>query len=297
MKFMEADQEIQAFLGHLGAVRGASPHTLKAYSEDLGQFFLAVPVAPDAVTPELARGWIASLSVERGLARASVARKAASLRAFFGFLIRRNGIKKNPADGLTLPKKRQPLPKFLSEDAMNALLSAPDSLRDRAILEVLYASGLRASELVGLDLLDLTREGEGGEGVIRVRHGKGGKERLALLGQGAMQAIDLYLAQERPALATEKSLDALFLNRFGGRLTDRSLRRLFDKYCNEVAADHKITPHSLRHSFATHLLDHGADLRVVQELLGHTDIGTTQIYTHVSTARLEEAYARAHPRK
>ncbi len=292
---MKADQEIQAFLGHLGAVRGASPHTLKAYSEDLGQFFGEVPVAPDAVTPELTRAWITSLSVERGLARASVARKAASLRAFFGFLIRRNVIKKNPADGLTLPKKRQPLPKFLSEDAMNALLVAPASLRDRAILEVLYASGLRASELVGLDLLDLTREGD--EGVVRVRNGKGGKERLALLGQGALQALDLYLAQERPALATEKSHDALFLNRFGGRLTDRSLRRLFDKYCNEVATDHKITPHSLRHTFATHLLDHGADLRVVQELLGHTDIGTTQIYTHVSTARLEEAYARAHPRK
>jgi integrase/recombinase XerC len=293
---MEADQEIQAFLGHLEAVRGASPHTLKAYSEDLGQFFSAVPVAPDAVTPELARSWIASLSVEKGLARASVARKAASLRAFFGFLVRRGIVKKNPADGLTLPKKRQPLPKFLSEDAMDDLLRAPESLRDRAILEVLYASGLRASELVGLDTSDLTREPDG-EGVVRVRNGKGGKERLALLGQGALRAIDAYLTQERPALATEKSHDALFLNRFGGRLTDRSLRRLFDKYCDQVAADHKITPHSLRHSFATHLLDHGADLRVVQELLGHTDIGTTQIYTHVSTARLEEVYARAHPRK
>jgi integrase/recombinase XerC len=295
---MEAEQEtwLSAFLGHLESVRGASPHTLKAYSEDLGQFFDWARVSPGSVTPEIARGWVASLSVERGLARASVARKAASLRAFFTFLVRRDVVKKNPADGLTLPKKRQPLPKFLSEDAMDDLLRAPESLRDRAILEVLYASGLRASELVGLDIADLTREGES-EAVVRVRHGKGGKERLALLGQGALQAIDSYLTQERPALTTEKSHDALFLNRFGGRLTDRSLRRLFDKYCDQVAADHKITPHSLRHSFATHLLDHGADLRVVQELLGHTDIGTTQIYTHVSTARLEEAYARAHPRK
>jgi integrase/recombinase XerC len=289
------DAALTAFYGHLSGVRGASAHTVKAYSEDLSQFAEWVGTTPANVTPEQARAWIAHLTTERGLARASVARKAASLRAFFTFLLRRGLVEKNPAEGLTLPKRRQPLPKVLSEDIIDDLLAAPESARDRAILEVLYGAGLRASELVGLDCPDIQQDGE--EGIVRVRHGKGGKERLALLGRRAMAAMATYLTEERPVLASAQSKDALFLNRFGGRLTDRSLRRLFDKYCDRVAADHKITPHSLRHSFATHLLDNGADLRVVQELLGHADIGTTQIYTHVSTARLEEAYARAHPRK
>lgn len=289
------DTALSAFYGHLSGVKHASEHTVKAYSEDLGQFAEWAQTTPTEVTQEQARAWVAHLTAERGLARASVARKAASLRAFYAFLQRRGVVTRNPAEGLTLPKRRLPLPKVLSEDAIDDLLAAPESARDRAILEVLYGAGLRASELVGLDTTDIQRDGE--EGIVQVRHGKGGKERLGLLGRRAMAAIDLYLAQERPVLARPETHEALFLNRFGGRLTDRSLRRLFDKYCDQVAADHKITPHSLRHTFATHLLDNGADLRVVQELLGHSDIGTTQIYTHVSTARLEEVYANAHPRK
>lgn len=294
------DDRIAAFCGHLKDVRGASEHTVKAYAEDLTQFAAWAKCAPAAVTPEQARAWIAHLTTERGLARASVARKAASLRAFYRWLVRRGMATLSPAEGLTVPKKRRPLPRFLTEDSMADLLAAPDphepgGLRDRAILETLYASGLRAAELVGLDTSDL--ELETSEGVVRVRHGKGGKERLGLLGSGAVRALEAYLSAGRPLLVSPKTDDALFLNRFGGRLTDRSLRRLFDKYCAQVAASHKITPHSLRHTFATHLLDHGADLRVVQELLGHADLATTQIYTHVSTARLEETYARAHPRK
>lgn len=293
--FDEFDSALAAFYGHLSGVKHASEHTVKAYSEDLSQFADWAGTTPTQVTQEQVRAWVVHLTTERGLARASVARKAASLRAFYTFLQRRGVVDRNPAEGLTLPKRKQPLPKVLSEDAIEDLLAAPESARDRAILEVLYGAGLRASELVGLDTTDIQRDGE--EGIVRVRHGKGGKERLGLLGRRAMAAIDIYLARERPALARAETRGALFLNRFGGRLTDRSLRRLFDKYCDQVAADHKITPHSLRHTFATHLLDNGADLRVVQELLGHADIGTTQIYTHVSTARLEEVYASAHPRK
>lgn len=296
----EFDGLIGAFSNWQRGVRGASDHTVKAYAEDLSQLATWLNAPPDAATPERLRAWIAHLTTEHGLARASVARKVASARAFFEFLVRRGLLPSNPAEGLTLPKRGRLLPKLLSEDAVAGLLSAPDTtradgLRDRAILETLYASGLRASELVGLDTNDLQLAGD--EGIVRVRRGKGGKERLALLGRSAVAALSEYIASGRAVLASEKSRDALFLNRFGGRLTDRSLRRLFDKYCESVAANHKITPHSLRHSFATHLLDNGADLRVVQELLGHADIGTTQIYTHVSTARLEEVYDRAHPRK
>jgi integrase/recombinase XerC len=155
---------------------------------------------------------------------------------------------------------------------------------------------MRASELVALAVSDVTFTPEG-EGTARIRRGKGGKERYALLGRAAVAALRAYLDSARPVLASAGTCPgALFLNRFGRRLSDRGVRRLFDKYCVVVAASHKVTPHSLRHSFATHLLDHGADLRVVQELLGHADLSTTQVYTHVSTARLQDAYEKAHPR-
>ena len=186
-------------------------------------------------------------------------------------------------------------------DRQNALLAFPDTtrpdgLRDRAILETLYASGMRASELVALDESDLSVDPAAGDGEARIRRGKGGKERIALLGRSAVLALDAYLSSGRPILAGGKTGTALFLNRFGDRLSDRAVRRLFDRACSVVAASHKVTPHTLRHSFATHLLDHGADLRVVQELLGHSDLGTTQIYTFVSDTRLKEVYDRAHPR-
>jgi tyrosine recombinase XerC len=300
------DRHIEAFRAHLAAVRGASPHTVKAYTEDLAQF-AAFASARDAAQPSdvdtaLVRAYLAHLSAERGLARTSIARKASSVRALFRFLVKRQVVARSPAANIVAAKKRQTLPGFLSEDGVAALLAAPDpsepgGLRDRAILEVLYASGMRAGELVALDLSDIAETGNG-EGEARIRRGKGGKERIALLGTAAVAAVNAYVANGRPALAagSVKPTNALFLNRFGGRLSDRSLRRLFDKYCAAVAAAHKVTPHTLRHSFATHLLDNGADLRVVQELLGHADLATTQVYTHVTTARMKNVYDKAHPR-
>ena len=300
------DSSIEAFLAHLSAVRAASPHTVRAYADDLTQFAEFARrrgvLTPGGADTPLLRSYIAALTTEREMAQASVARKAASLRAFFRYLVRRGAVERSPAQNLVTPRKNRALPKALTEDAVTLLLSAPnaatpDGLRDRAILETLYASGMRAGELVALNQEDISVT-DAGEGVARIRRGKGGKERLALLGRSAVIALNAYAAEGRPAqTASAKTVSpALFLNRFGGRLSDRGVRRLFDKYCLLVADQHKITPHTLRHSFATHLLDNGADLRVVQELLGHADLATTQIYTHVSTTRLKDAYGKAHPR-
>ena len=308
--------EIQrdAFLSHLQTVRGASPHTLRAYAQDIAQFVDFAEVrhnirAAESVDTPLIRAYIAHLTAERGLARTTVARKAASVRAFFRFLTRRGEIARSPVQNIVTPRKNAPLPKFLNEDATSDLLAAPNAqtpagLRDRAILEVLYASGMRAGELVGLQTGDISFDTETGEGAARIRQGKGNKERIALLNQSSVRALAAYLEGGRPVLAQAAKMKtpvspaspALFLNKWGGGLSDRGVRRLFDKYCDTVAASHKITPHSLRHTFATHLLDHGADLRVVQELLGHADLSTTQVYTHVSSARMKEAYGKAHPR-
>lgn len=296
---------IDAFLAHLRGVRGASLHTVRAYAEDLAQFaaFAAgrgIDAAGSVDTP-LLRAFVADLTTEKGLARASVARKAAALRSFFRFLARRGAVERSPAQNIVTPRKKPSLPKAIGEDAVSALLcapaaSTPDGLRDRAILETLYASGMRVGELVALNAADLTFD-NATEGVARIRRGKGGKERIALLGRAAVAALTAYLHNGRPAqyAAAKKPCDALFLNRFGGRLSDRGVRRLFDKYCAAVSESHKVTPHTLRHSFATHLLDNGADLRIVQELLGHADLATTQIYTHVSTVRLKDVYEKAHP--
>ena len=292
-----------AFLANLKTIRQSSPHTLKAYSEDLEQFFAYIETqnitAIESIEASLLRQYLATLTTDRHLARASIARKMASLRTFFRFCVKQGVIPKSPAIGLRTPKKQQKLPHFLSEEAMSDLLKAPDStrpdgLRDRAILEVLYAAGLRASELVGLDSEDIFIE-PSGEGTLKVRFGKGNKERMAFLGKPAVLAIEIYLRTGRPVLLSGKQGDALFLNRFGTRLTDRSVRRMFDKYANSVAASHKITPHTLRHTFATHLLENGADLRVIQELLGHADLATTQIYTHVTTERKQKVHQENHP--
>ena len=299
------DTYLDAFLVHLATVRRASPHTLRAYAEDLRQFcaWLEEKALTDlaTLTPAEVRAYTATLTTERKLARTTVARKAAALRAFFRYLTRIGVLARSPARELQTPKRLRPLPKALSEDAVTALLSypdptRPDGLRDRAILEVLYASGMRASELVGLDLGDLALDHTTHEGEARIRQGKGNKERIALLGSSALAALEHYLRDGRPALTGPAPTSAVFLNRFGNRLSDRAVRRLFDKVCEAVSTSHKVTPHTLRHSFATHLLDHGADLRVVQELLGHSDLSTTQVYTHVSATRLQEVYQRAHPR-
>ena len=305
------DAHIEAFVAHLEHVRGASPHTVKAYAEDLAQFarFAAGRGVTNPADADVAlvRGFVAELSTGRNLARTSIARKTAAVRALFRFLVRRGVATKNPALALVTPRAASTLPHFLPEEQMTALLSAPDvrrpdGLRDRAILEVLYASGARAAELVALNASDLFVDAANGEGTLQIRHGKGNKERVALLGRAAVTALADYVAHGRPLQAQvgaargRKTSHALFLNKLGTRLSDRGVRRLFDKYCESVAVAHKITPHTLRHTFATHLLDHGADLRVVQELLGHADLGTTQVYTHVTTTRMKAAYDKAHPR-
>lgn len=303
------DALVESFVAYLAAVRQVAPLTVKAYAEDMTQFTQWADergvTQVSAVDTTLLRAFLAELTEKRKLARTSIARKAATLRAFFRFLLRRGMIAHSPASNLVTPKRQAGLPKFLSEDAMTALLQAPntdtpDGLRDRAILEILYASGVRVSELAALDVFDFAEsETMPGEGTIHIRHGKGGKERIALLGTAAVTALKTYLHMGRPQLAKAASKpigDPLLLNRFGTRLTDRSVRRVFDKYCDAVAGTFKITPHVLRHTFATHLLDHGADLRIVQELLGHSDLQSTQVYTHVTTTRLKETYERAHPR-
>lgn len=293
----------EAFLHHLATVRGASAHTVKAYAEDLSQFvgWTQERGVSDAVNVDAAllRAYLGHLGA-LGLARASRARKTASLRSFFSYLTRNRVLPKSPAVGLRTVKVERRLPKFLRDDQINALLAAPASashenirLRDRALLETLYASGMRAGELVKLNVDDV----EFDEGIIRVV-GKGDKERVTLIGREAILALRRYLRLDRPRLVEKRGEDcgALFVNRDGGRLSDRGVRKLFDRYCAATATNLKITPHVLRHTFATHLLANGADLRLVQELLGHSSLATTQMYTHVTTERLQEVHRQAHPR-
>jgi integrase/recombinase XerC len=232
--------------------------------------------------------------------RASLARKLASLRAFCRWAKRQSYIEGDPTIGVFTIKQEERLPQFLRLREVETLLDAPDTgtpdgLRDKALMELLYASGVRAGEAHDLDLSDLDLEEE----EVRIRHGKGDKERIAMLGGPAVQAMRAYLRHGRPELAArnEGTTDpAVFLNKFGRRLSDRGIRRTFDKYFQIASERLKTTPHTLRHSFATHLLDNGADLRAVQELLGHAHLVTTQVYTHVTTERMKEVYEKTHPR-
>jgi integrase/recombinase XerC len=290
------------YLRHLALERHASAHTVKSYREDLTQAvgFLQTQLpgstlTAQRVTPRLLRAYIAWLS-EQGYARSTVARRLAAVRSWLRFLCRQGVIERNPADGLRGPRQEKRLPHFLPAADVTTLVAAPAPTalgsRDRAMLETLYSAGLRVSELVGLDLDDLDLDG----GIVTVR-GKGKKERLALLGKQAKVAIRDWLT-ERSALETVagKPATALFLNRFGQRLTVRSVARMLTKYLAQTGLDPRTSPHTLRHTFATHLLDNGADIRSVQELLGHRSLGTTQVYTHVTTNRLHDSYRAAHPR-
>jgi integrase/recombinase XerC len=293
------------FLRNLALERNASAHTIKSYREDLTQaitFFttkLGNPnPGPQHLSTRLLRSYLVWLH-EQGYAKTTVARRLASVRGWCRFLCREGKLSGNPADGLRGPRQDKKLPHFLSEQAMLALLQAPPAeeplgLRDRAILETLYSAGLRVSELTGLNIDDVDL----GDGVATVR-GKGKRERLVLLGNYALEAIRRWLVGRDQLLAElgpGRGGPALFLNHLGTRLTVRSVGRLLEKYIKAVGLDPKTSPHTLRHSFATHLLDHGADIRSVQELLGHRSLGTTQIYTHVTTVRLQEGYQKAHPR-
>ncbi|REJ66747.1 MAG: tyrosine recombinase XerC [Planctomycetota bacterium] len=292
----------QRFLQYLEVERNASELTVKSYREDLAALaeYLEetdgqLPDAGDITTLDL-RGYVSSLH-EAGYAKTTIARRLASLRSFFRFGQREGWIEHNPAKPLRNPRKGRSLPHFLSNDEIGRLLESPPSntplgLRDRAILETAYSAGLRVSELVGLSDGDLDFDAS----VVRVR-GKGRRERLAPIGSYARRALDAWLARRELSKREKNGRQApVFVNKFGTRLTARSVARMLEKYLKQSDLDLRTTPHTLRHSFATHLLDRGADIRSVQELLGHKSLVTTQIYTHISTAGLREVYERAHPR-
>ncbi|MEP6754667.1 MAG: tyrosine recombinase XerC [Chthonomonadales bacterium] len=293
---------IQRYLESRRITGSAATRTRLAYHSDLMQLAEFARkrnvVSLKLVDTAFLRAFFATFGAD-SFARSTVARKQASVRSLFRWARRQGLVENDPTRGLFSPRQPHKLPKFLRTAEIDALMLAPDESpagrRDRAMLELLYASGIRAGELVQLDASDLYLD----SGELRIRNGKGGKERIALLGRAAQEAIADYLTLGRTELAAKcKSgvSNALFLNKFGERLSDRGVRRTFDKYMSVVGERLKITPHVLRHSFATHLLENGADLRSVQELLGHANLATTQIYTHVTTERLKRVYDEAHPR-
>jgi integrase/recombinase XerC len=294
--------QIGQFLQYLSVERGASPHTLKGYREDLHALaeYLAdgegQSPPPGSITTNELRGFLSALT-EAGYAKSSISRRMASVRSFLKFGQREGWAKSNPAKALRNPRKSRKLPHFLTSDEIGKLLEAPKgstpaAVRDRAILETLYSAGLRVSELVGLNDGDI----DSAAGIVRIR-GKGKKERLAPIGSYADRALEKWLSVRTLSSREKTGREApVFTNKFGMRLTARSVARMLEKYINETGLDQRTSPHTLRHSFATHLLDRGADIRSVQELLGHKSLVTTQIYTHVSTANLRAAYEKAHPR-
>ena len=293
---------VARFLRFLAVERNASPLTTKSYREDLTAIvdYLAEaygrPPAPSEITTLDLRGYVSAMH-EAGYAKTSIARRTASLRTFFKFCLREALCQSNPAKPLRTPRKDRKLPHFLSTEQIGQLLDAPPvardmGIRDRAILETMYSAGLRVSELVGMSNGDLDLA----EALVRIR-GKGRRERLAPLGSFAIKALRRWLERRQLSSKERGGAEApVFTNKFGRRLTTRSVARMLEKYLKITGLDLRTTPHTLRHSFATHLLDRGADIRSVQELLGHKSLVTTQIYTHVSTAGLRAVYERAHPR-
>ena len=295
------DTLVEQFTNYLRVERDASPLTIRNYAADLQAFRAWTgekfhrPCDWSSVDQLQVRGYLVAL-MEHGYNRATIHLKMSALRSFFRWLVREERMKQNPVVGLTLPKKARRLPKFLTIQQIDALLNAPladkdprNTLavwRDKAILETFYSGGLRIHELVQLNDDDVDLLGE----VARVR-GKGKKERLAPLGGPAVEALQKYLE-----LRARSARGPLFVNRFGGRMTARSVQRMVKKYLIIANLDPSLTPHKLRHSFATHMLDAGADLRSVQELLGHANLSTTQIYTHITPERLKRVYEKAHPR-
>jgi integrase/recombinase XerC len=329
---IEQSTVIQKFLDYLKFERRFSEHTAKCYGADLTQFceFIcgfsedgrhegesvsfehdhnstatAVATKVDVNIDQLLisahtdsiRGYLAHLN-EKSYSKATIARKLATLRSFYKFLVKRNHISANPVTSVRTPKQDKKLPKFLEYDQVKKLLETPPmntwlGARDRAILETLYSTGIRVSELVALNMEDIDFLGE----VVHVR-GKGKKERIAPIGASALQTIQHYMEFRNKRAQNNSNFDSkvLFVNKHGRRLSTRSVRRKMDKYLKMSGLDPNISPHTLRHSFATHMLNNGADLRSVQELLGHQSLSTTQVYTHLTTARLKDVYENAHPR-
>ncbi len=292
---MGDEEWVRAYLRHLAAERNLSPYTVRNYGNDLRQFlaFLAgqgLEVAE--VTRQDFRLYLALLH-QRGTAPASIARKVSTVRSFYRFLVREGHLTSSPLEQVRGPRRPRRLPSYLTYEHVASLIEAadddsPQGLRDRALLELVYAAGVRLSEVVGLDVDDLDLA----EATARVM-GKGGKERIVLLGAPAVDALRRYLAEGRPFLARDAAERALFLNRDGGRLSGRWVQELVKRYAARAGIDKRVWPHLLRHSFATHLLDGGADLRVVQELLGHATPTSTQVYLHVTQERQRQRYLEA----
>ncbi len=330
---MEDSTIIQEFLNYLRFEKRFSEHTAKCYGADLGQFgqFLtahadgstlvdgSVPLTGQQEDPatvvatqtnlkvdqllllaqtDTVRAYLAFLN-ERQYSKATIARKLATLRSFYKFLVKRNQLGSNPVTTIRTPKQEKKLPRFLEYEEVKRLLETPPmdnwlGARDRAILETLYSTGIRVSELVALNMDDVDFLGE----VVHIR-GKGKKERIAPISSSALQVIQHYMEFRNKRAQSNGNFDlkVLFMNKHGRRLSTRSVRRKMDKYLKMAGLDPAISPHTLRHSFATHMLNNGADLRSVQELLGHQSLSTTQIYTHLTTRRLKEVYESAHPRE
>jgi integrase/recombinase XerD len=289
---------VDRFLRHLSVERGSSPNTARAYSADLARYLdwaERTGVDPIGLTHRQLRLYLAELD-RAGYARRTVARRLSAVRSLFAYLVAEGLTPSDPSSVLTAPKIPSRLPKIVSADAVTAILESPDvntptGLRDRAVLELLYATGARVSEVSDLRLgdLDLT------QGQITVM-GKGSKQRIVPLHRVAAESVRAYVATARPKLAKAHSDDHVFLSTRGLPLSSDAIRRLFKQALSKVGAAHSLSPHAMRHTFATHLLEGGADLRTVQELLGHIALSTTQIYTHLSVKRLQDVHRNAHPR-
>ncbi len=288
------------YINYLEVERNSSPYTVRNYTTDLLDFFQFLKDkginSLKEVDRHVLRDYLSHL-MEKGFVKASIARKLSAIRSFYRYLLREEIIATNPVATTSSPKLDKRLPSFLTIEEMNRLLEAPDlstpqGLRDRALLELLYASGLRVSELVSLNLEGINLD----TNEIRV-WGKGSKERVVLIGKPAAEALRTYLRQGRPKFfgTRIRMTNALLLNRYGKRLMERRVQRIVEKYTNIAGIGKRVYPHMLRHTFATHLLDGGADLRVVQELLGHASLSSTQIYTHVSKSQAKKVYLSAHP--
>jgi len=293
------EELLQKYIKYLELERGISAYTVRNYSTDIQGFldFLdsSGVTSLGKVDRSIMRRYLGLLQ-EQGIARGSISRKLSALRSFYRYLMRENLVSAEPLSSLSAPKLEQRLPTFLTTDEVVRLVEAPDTrtpngMRDRAILELLYAAGLRLSEIVDLNVGDVDLSNR------QVRAwGKGSKERMVLMGKPAAEALSSYVKYARPKLLGQKRTTALFLNRFGNRIARRRIEYIIKKYARQAGLDMRVYTHMLRHTFATHMLDGGADLRAVQELLGHARLATTQVYTHVSQNQIRRTYLAAHPR-
>jgi len=290
------EERLAGYFRYLLAERNLSQYTLRNYRSDLSHFFAymkdTLEAAPLDINRGLFRAYLAQIRAD-GFAPASITRKVSTIHSFYRYLLMNGHTDRDLLSGVSAPKKPKRLPSFLSQDRLEALLesasgTSPLSVRDRAILELLYASGIRLSEVTSANLADLDLE----EQTLRVR-GKGNKERIVLMGNAAKDWLRTYLEGVRPNLAVDSQETAIFLSRQGGRLSSRSVQKLVRKYAKKAHLPQGVWPHLLRHTFATHMLDGGAELRVVQELLGHSDLNTTQIYLHVTEERQRQKYTEA----